>query len=408
MKDDATLLRRFVEDHAEEAFTELVRRHLAMVYATALRRVGCDAHLAQDVTQTVFIALARKASSLRGHASLAGWLYVSTHRATAEVVRGEQRRKQHEASAYAMNLDLTSDDLPVDPASLRPLLDNALVKLKSDDREAVVLRFFAQHSFAEVGAALRITEEAARKRVSRALDQLQATLSRRGITSTVTALGSALTAAGITTAPATLVSEVAAIAFAQSVALPTAALTTTLASSLLPAAALATMLTGLWTLLPQQRANAAMADELARLEGTLGIAVGVQSEINDLTRALALASTSPVREHPAPVSVPVAVPAPAMQVRMPGAKEVSVSPEGTLQWEGVPVTLDEFLIHLVEYQSTSARGGSQIIVKGNGARILQMYYVLVEARKAGITSLVVESDSEPDPNPNPGWPTIWF
>jgi len=58
MKEDATLLSRFVEDHAEEAFTELVQRYLAMVHATALRRVGGDAHLAQDVTQTVFIALA--------------------------------------------------------------------------------------------------------------------------------------------------------------------------------------------------------------------------------------------------------------------------------------------------------------------------------------------------------------
>ena len=201
MNEDSTLLRRFVEDHAEDAFTELVQRHLAMVHATALRRVGGDAHLAQDVAQTVFISLARKASSLRGHASLAGWLYISTHHATAEIVRREQRRKQREASAHSMNRASTPDDPPVDPAALRPLLDDALVELKSDDREAVLLRFFAQRSFAEIGSALRITEEAARKRVDRALDQLQATLSRRGITSTVAALGSALSAAGITTAP---------------------------------------------------------------------------------------------------------------------------------------------------------------------------------------------------------------
>ena len=192
MNEDAILLRRFAEDHAEEAFTELVRRHLPLVHATALRRVGGDAHLAQDVTQTVFISLARKAPALQGHASLAGWLYLSTHHATAEVVRREQRRKQREASAHTMHLASTPDDPPVDPAALRPLLDDALVELKADDREAVVLRFFGQRSFAEIGAALRITEEAARKRVDRALEKLQAALSRRGITSTVAALGSAL------------------------------------------------------------------------------------------------------------------------------------------------------------------------------------------------------------------------
>lgn len=404
MNEDATLLSRFVEDHAEEAFTELVQRHLAMVHATALRRVGGDAHLAQDVTQTVFIALARKASSLRSHASLAGWLYVSTHRATAEVVRREQRRKHREASAHSMNLNRTSDDPPVDPASLRPLLDDALVELKSDDREAVVLRFIAQRSFAEVGATLRITEEAARKRVHRALEKLHATLSRRGITSTVTALGSALTAAGMTTAPATLVSEVAAIALAQSLALPATAVTATLAASLLPAAAIAAVLTGLGTIVPQKRANAAMADEIARLEGAPAATAGVQSEIDDLTRALALARTPRASVSPVPTLARAAPPVPTTPARIAGAKEVLVTTDGHLQWEGEPVTLDEFIARLAAYQSAAARSGSQLIVKANGARFPHLVYVLDEARKAGITSLVVESDSEPDP----AMSTTWF
>ncbi len=407
MNEDATLLSRFVEDHAEEAFTELVQRYLSMVHATALRRVGGDTHLAQDVTQTVFIALARKASSLRGHASLAGWLYVSTHRATAEVVRREQRRKQHEASAHSMNLDNMSDDPPVDPASLRPLLDDALVELKADDREAVVLRFFAQRSFAEIGAALRISEEAARKRVNRALDQLQAKLSRRGITSSVAALGSALTAAGITTAPATLVSEIAAVAFAQSLAVPAAVLTSTLVSSVLPATAIAAVLTGLWTILPQQRASAAMAGDLARLERTSGVSAGVQSEIDSLTRELVLAQTVPVSDVRPSAPARVTGPAPVTRaVRMAGAKEVSVDPKGTLQWEGEPVRLEEFIALLVAYQKAAASTGSQVIVKANGARFPQMSFVLDEARKAGITSLLIESDSVPDPKY--AMSTLWF
>lgn len=404
MNEDPILLRRFVEDHAEAAFTELVQRHLTMVYATALRRVGGDAHLAQDVTQTVFISLARKASSLQSHASLAGWLYISTHRATAEVVRREQRRKQREASAYSMNLVNTSDDPPIDPASLRPLLDDALVELKSDDREAVVLRFFAQHSFAEIGAALRITEEAARKRVTRALEKLQSALSRRGIISTVTALGSALSAAGITVAPATLVSQVAAVALAQSLALPAAAFTTTLASALLPAAAMAAVITGLWTIVPQQRANAAMADEITRLTREPGDSAGVQAEIDHLSQALALARIPATNGLPAPTPKSAALPSLPVHTPSTDAREVLVTTEGTLRWEGEPVTLDEFLVLLADYQSAAARNGSQLMVKGNGVRFPQLNYVLEEARKAGITSLVIESDSEPDPTVS----TTWF
>lgn len=408
MNEDTLLLHDFVKSHSEEAFTTLVQHHLPMVHATALRRVGGDAHLAQDVAQTVFISLARKASSLRDLGSLAGWLYVSTHRATAEVVRREQRRKQHEQAAHSMNLTNAPQDLPVDPASLRHLLDDALMELKSDDREAVILRFFAQHSFAEIGATLRITEEAARKRVDRALEKLHRTLSRRGIVSSVAALGTTMTAAGITTTPATLVSQIAGVAFAQSMALPAATLTSVLTTSFLPAAASAAMLAGLWTIMPQHRANAAMVNEIAHMENAPQAGSDVQSDIDKLSRALALARTPPVIAVQTPTSTPLssAASASVASARIAGAKEVTVDPEGRLKWEGVPVTLDDFLVHLLDYQSTSKGERSQIIIKANGAQIPQVYYVLVEARKAGITSLVLESDSEPQVD-GP-FPTVWF
>lgn len=398
MNEDALLLRRFAEDHAEDAFTELVRRHLTMVYGTALRRVGGDAHLAQDVTQTVFISLATKAASLRNHASLAGWLYIATHRATAEVVRREQRRKQHEASAHSMNLSSTPEDTSVDPAALRPLLDDALVELKDDDREAVVLRYFAQRSFAEIGATLRITEEAARKRVERAVEKLHDTLSRRGITSTVTALGSALTAGGMTVAPATLVTQVAAVALAQTVLIPAATLGTTLASALLPAAAVATVLTALWTIVPQQRANAVLAGEIARLEREPVATAVVQSEINDLKQAIELARTpaTTVAAAPSRTTAASASSLAPSAPRSPAPKEVFVTTDGRINWEGEPVTLDGFLARIADYRRT-ASNGSPIIVKGDGVRFGQLNWVLVEAAAAGVTSLVVESDSQPEP-----------
>src|SRR5690349_16244917 len=125
MNTDSELLRRFVEDRSEAAFTELVQRHLPMVRATALRRVGGDGHAADDVAQQVFVALARKAPSLRDHATLAGWLHLSTHHATASWVRGEQRRKHREAAADSMHRNDTTADLSADTARLRPLLDDA-------------------------------------------------------------------------------------------------------------------------------------------------------------------------------------------------------------------------------------------------------------------------------------------
>jgi RNA polymerase sigma factor (sigma-70 family) len=404
MSKDETLLRRFVEDRAEEAFKELVQRYLGLVYGTALRRVGGDAHLAQDVTQTVFISLARKASLLRSHASLAGWLYVSTHRATAQMVRGEQRRKQRETRAHSMNLANASESLTVDPASLRPLLDEVLVDLKVDDREAIMLRFFAHRSFAEIGDALRIEEEAARKRVNRALDKLRAALSRRGITSTATALGSALTAAGMAPVPAMLSSQVVTIALAQAVLLPAAAFTT-LTSLLLPVAAIVVVLTGMWTIVPQQRANAAMEKDQARLEPSPAAAVALRSEVDELNRALVLAQKqSPSGSASRPTSAPAGSPATGMPAVRQGASKVVITPAGRLQWDGKPVSLDDFFRLLWQQRSPEAGRNFQLLVEGKGIQFLQLHFVLDEARKAGIGSLIVESDCEPDPQV----PVTWF
>lgn len=403
MNADAILLRRFVEDHEQAAFTELVRRHFAMVSATALRRVGGDIHLAQDVTQTVFISLARKAASLRDHGSLAGWLYVSTHRATAEVVRRERRRKQHETSAEVMMLPNLSDDPPVDAAVLRPLLDDALIELKTDDREAVVLRFFTQRSFAEIGATLQITEEAARKRVDRALEKLHTALSRRGLTSTVTTLGSALTTAGVSAAPTTLVGQVAAVALAQAALLPAVTLTGTLASALLPATALAVLCTGAWTILPQSRANAAMANEIARRERASTETRGVQAEIDELARALALART-PLPSGPVTsLAEPPLPPAPDTSVGRAGFNQIQVTTQGQIQWEGQFVTIDKFRDLLIQSRSTAPDGGAKVAIKGDGVQFAQLFFVLDSARRAGMASIVVESDSEPEPTKVNTW-----
>lgn len=200
MNTDAELLERYANEQEEAAFAELVRRHLPMVYAAALRHVGGDAHGAQDVAQAVFTALARKAAGLNRQAGLAGWLYLATHHAAAALVRGARRRRVREQEAHAMQ-ELMSDSAGGDWALIRPVLDDAMRALSDTDREAVLLRYFEQRAYADVGVALNMSGDAARMRVDRALEKLRTLLGRRGITSTSAALGALLASQAVALPP---------------------------------------------------------------------------------------------------------------------------------------------------------------------------------------------------------------
>jgi len=214
MPDDAELLRRYAATRAEDAFAELVRRHLDGVYSAALRRVGGDTHLAEDVAQQVFVALAQKAGRLSCHPVLAGWLHAATRHEAAHVVRYERRRKAREQEAQAMH-DLNSEAAPeADWSRVAPVLDEALDRLSETDRTAVLLRYVERRPFGEIADVLRLTEDAARMRVNRALDQLRGLLARRGIASTAAALSLALTNHVVAAAPASLTSAVTSASLA--------------------------------------------------------------------------------------------------------------------------------------------------------------------------------------------------
>ncbi len=208
MLEDPDLLRRYVTDRSQDAFAEIVRRRVDLVYSVALRQVGGDAHLAQDVTQKVFADLARKASGLLERPAISGWLYRSAQFAASDIVRSERRRKAREQQTFAMQ-EITTPEPTPDWERLRPLLDTAMGELNDADRDAVALRFFEGRAFADIGRALQLTEEAARKRVERALDKLAAALSRHGVTSTSAALGVALVGQAAVAAPVGLAATVA-------------------------------------------------------------------------------------------------------------------------------------------------------------------------------------------------------
>lgn len=208
---DLDLLSRFVDHRDQVAFAELVRRHIDFVYAAALRHVSGDRHRAEDVAQEVFVDFARKASGLRSHPCLPGWLYASTRFTAINAIRREQRRTNREKEAEIMQ---ASSDAP-EPQweQIRPLIDDAMQDLDERDRQSVLLRFFGQQTFIAIGEQLGLTENAAQKRVERALDRLNTALSHRGITSTSTALALALAQSGVA-APAALAGTATAAALA--------------------------------------------------------------------------------------------------------------------------------------------------------------------------------------------------
>lgn len=214
MTDDAELLRRFAEEGSEDALAEVVRRRVDLVYGAAWRQVRGNGALAEEITQAVFTELARKAGRLARHPALVGWLHTATRFATTKALRAESRRRAREQEAFAMNEVLSADEGAEEWERLRPVIDEALGELKERERAAILLRYFEKKPLAEVGAALALTETAARSCVDRALEKLHAALARRGITSTAAALGAVLAGQAGVAAPAGLAASATAAALA--------------------------------------------------------------------------------------------------------------------------------------------------------------------------------------------------
>jgi len=211
---DMACLRQFVRDASQEAFTALVQRRIDMVYSAALRQVN-DRALAEDVTQVVFITLARKAPDLvHRDVVLSAWLFRTTHLAALDALRRERRRRKHEQHAAMINPKKTitePDESTWD--DVRPLLDAALMGLSEKDRRAIALRFFEGRSVREIGSLQGISEDAARQRLWRATERLRVKLATRGVTPSALGLASVLSAHAVQAAPASLADAAAHAAF---------------------------------------------------------------------------------------------------------------------------------------------------------------------------------------------------
>jgi RNA polymerase sigma factor (sigma-70 family) len=297
MTSDCDLLRRYAETKSEEAFAELVRRHLDLVYSAALRQVNGDAHLAQDVTQTVFTDLARKAEPLSRRLVLTGWLYTSAHFAAAKAVRAERRRRAREEEAQTMREWLQDPTPDLDWSKLRPVLDEAMHQLKETDREAILLRYFERRQLAEIGARLGVSENTARMRVARAVEKLRTFLNRRGVTLTATTLATTLATEAVVAAPAGLAVSVTAISLAGAAAGTgiSATLMKLMAMTKLKAGVAGALVIGsvVTPLLVQHQAQVRLRDKDETLRQRTDQLVELQADNERLSKLLATATNPP-------------------------------------------------------------------------------------------------------------------
>jgi RNA polymerase sigma factor (sigma-70 family) len=197
---DEDLLRQYAREGSDAAFRELVRRHVNLVYSAAKRQLHSDA-LASDVTQSVFTDLAKAASTFKSSQPVIAWLYLVTRRTAIDTIRRESRRQERERTT------LEIADMKTDPsiwAQIAPFLDEALETLSETDRQAILLRYFANKSLREVGKTLGTSDDAAQKRVSRALEQLRTIFVRRGLAVTAAGLATDLSANAILSVPSEL------------------------------------------------------------------------------------------------------------------------------------------------------------------------------------------------------------
>jgi RNA polymerase sigma factor (sigma-70 family) len=201
-RSDGDLLHQYVAMRSDAAFAELGRRYAGLVYATCLREIG-DRTLAEDVAQDVLLLMSRKANTLQRHETLAGWLYSAARYLSKNLLKQERRRQMNEARAAESTI-AASDTGNRLWERIEPHLHEALDHLKPADREAVLLRFVAEQSFAEVGSRLGLSENTARMRVNRALDRLRVYLRKAGIVVSVGLLAPLMEERAAQAAPARL------------------------------------------------------------------------------------------------------------------------------------------------------------------------------------------------------------
>ena len=286
---DQQLFRSYAQHRSEPAFTELVRRHVNLVYSAALRTVG-DAHLAEDVTQSAFVALAQNAVQLSDRLVLSGWLHRTAQNIASKSIRSDVRRRAREQEVVAMN-ELLSPEPEVAWEHLEPYLDEALGELAEPERDALLLRYFERKTARDMAQTLGTTEDAAQKRVSRAVERLREFFAKRGVTIGASGLVIAISANAVQAAPAGLAVTISAAAATATAA--KAIVMTTLQKTLTTAAFVLAVGTGIYE--ARQASNLrAQVQTLQQQQAPLtGQVAQLKSDNESLAHRLAQANESP-------------------------------------------------------------------------------------------------------------------
>ena len=261
-KTDQELLREHFETGSEDAFADLVHRHVDLVYSTALRILN-NFSLAEEVTQRTFLALSQNARKLQDRSILTGWLYETARNSAVTTIRSENRRRLREQEAALMQTQDSSEDQP--PwAQMAPHLDDALAKLGTHDRDLILLRFFERKPAREIAAQFGLTEEAAQKRAARALERLRTIFAEGGLPSSAAGLAAALSIQAVHSAPAGLTASV--IAAAETGKVVTSTLGIIMASAKAKLGIAAILMAAVSTpLVLQHQTNARLQEELSDL-----------------------------------------------------------------------------------------------------------------------------------------------
>jgi RNA polymerase sigma factor (sigma-70 family) len=292
---DLQLLARYTRQHAEDAFAEIVRRHLDLVYSAALRQLRSP-QSAEEVAQSTFADLARNAHRLAPDTILTAWLYQVTRRTAIDVVRSQARRQLREQIASEMNAINAST---ADWTHIEPLLDEAMCALDDNDRAAVLLRYFENKSLREVGVTLGTSDDAAQKRVSRAVERLREFFAKRGVTVGTSGLVVVISANAVEAAPVGLgltISTSAVLAgttFATTATTAKVIIMTTFQKALITAALVGGAAT---TLVIQHQARVSLREENQSLRQQI---VQLQTDNESLTSRVAQTSSRTLR-LPAP------------------------------------------------------------------------------------------------------------
>ena len=231
MTEQRRWLAEYAASGSEQAFGGLVGCYIDLCYSTALRLVDGDMHLAEDVTQVVFADLARLAGTISVEVKLGGWLHRRTCHVAATLMRKERRRRQRERCAAELNAMNSHDETRFE--QIAPLLDEAINGLGARDRAAILLRYFEKRDLRTIGETLGSNEDAAQKRVARALEKLRGHFARRGVTVSSTVIAAMLAANAVQAAPVGLAAGVATASLAMGAGVESFSLAATMTQSVL-------------------------------------------------------------------------------------------------------------------------------------------------------------------------------